>query len=54
MAYDINTYKATLDNYLTSGIKYLRYVRKRMGKTMIFYPIINDAQIKSFVIDLNI
>ena len=51
MAYDINTYKATLDNYLTSGIKYLRYVRKRMGKTMIFYPIINDAQIKSFVID---
>lgn len=51
MAYDINTYKTTLDNYLTSGIKYLRYVRKRMGKAMIFYPIINDAQIKSFVID---
>ena len=54
MAYDSNTYKKTLDCYLTSGIKYLRYVRKRMGKTMIFYPIINDAQIKSFVIDLNI
>ena len=52
MAYDSNTYKKTLDCYLTSGIKYLRYVRKRMGKAMIFYPIINDAQIKSFVIDL--
>lgn len=51
MAYDSNTYKKALDCYLTSGIKYLRYVRKRMGNTMIFYPIINDAQIKSFVTD---
>ena len=51
MAYDSNIYKRALDNYLTSGIKYLRYVRKRMGNAMIFYPIINDAQIKSMVID---
>ena len=51
MAYDINTYKATLDSYLTSGVKHLRYVRKSLGKACIYYPIINDAQIKSYRTD---
>lgn len=49
MAYDVSTYKRVLDNYLTSGVKYLRYVRKSLGKTTIYYPIINDAQIKSYI-----
>ena len=52
MAYDISTYKNAIDNYLTSGVKYLRYVRKSIGKTTIYYPIINDAQIKSYLTDL--
>ena len=51
MAYDISTYKNAIDNYLTSGVKYLRYVRKSIGKTTIYYPIINDAQIKSYLTD---
>lgn len=51
MAYDISTYKAVLDSYLTNGIKYLRYVRKSIGKATIYYPIINDAQIKSYLTD---
>lgn len=51
MAYDIGIYKNALDHYLTSGVKYLRYVSKRIGKATIYYPIINDAQIKSYVID---
>lgn len=51
MAYDISTYKTVLDHYLTSGVKYLRYIRKSIGKTTIFYPIINDAQIKSYATD---
>lgn len=51
MAYDISTYKTVLDHYLTSGVKYLRYVSKRIGKATIYYPIINDAQIKSYLID---
>ena len=51
MAYDISTYKAVLDSYLTSGIKYLRYVRKSIDRATIFYPIINDAQIKSYKTD---
>lgn len=51
MAYDISTYKNAIDNYLTSGVKYLRYVRKSIGKAIIYYPIINDAQIKSFLTD---
>lgn len=49
MAYDISTYKNAIDNYLTSGVKYLRYVRKSIGKATIYYPIINDAQIKSYL-----
>lgn len=51
MAYDISIYKNALDHYLTSGVKYLRYVSKRIGKPTIYYPIINDAQIKSYVTD---
>lgn len=51
MAYGVSTYKTVLDNYLTSGVKYLRYVRKSIGKAIIYYPIINDAQIKSFLTD---
>jgi hypothetical protein len=51
MAYDVSTYKSVLDNYLTSGVKYLRYVRKSIGKAIIYYPIINDAQIKSCLTD---
>lgn len=49
MAYDIGTYKTILDHYLTSGVKYLRYVSKRIGNATIYYPIINDAQIKSYL-----
>ena len=51
MAYDISTYKTVLDHYLTSGVKYLRYVSKRIGRATIYYPIINDAQIKSYTTD---
>lgn len=51
MAYDISTYKTVLDHYLTSGVKYLRYVCKRIGKATIYYPIINDSQIKSYIKD---
>lgn len=51
MAYDISTYKNAIDNYLTSGVKYLRYVRKSIGKATIYYPIINDTQIKSYITD---
>lgn len=51
MAYDISTYKNAIDNYLTSGVRYLRYVRKSIGKTTIYYPIISDAQIKSYLTD---
>lgn len=51
MAYDISTYKTVLDKYLTSGVKYLRYFHKSIGKATIFYPIINDAQIKSYLTD---
>ena len=53
MAYDISTYKAILDKYQTSGIKYLRYVRKSIGKATIYYPIVNNAQINSYKTDNN-
>ena len=49
MAYDISTYKTALDNYLTSGVKYIRYIRKSINNATIYYPIIDDAQIKSFL-----
>ena len=52
MAYDISTYKTVLDKYLTSGVKNLRYVQKSIGKATIYYPVINDAQIKSYLTDL--
>ena len=51
MAYDISTYKTVLEKYLTSGVKYLRYIHKSIGKATIYYPIINDAQIKSYLTD---
>jgi len=51
MAYDISTYKTVLDKYLTSGVKYLRYIHKSIGKATIYYPIINDTQIKSCLTD---
>lgn len=51
MAYDISTYKTVLEKYLTSGVKYLRYIHKNIGKATIYYPIINDAQIKSYLTD---
>ncbi len=51
MAYDISTYKAVLDRYLTSGVKYLRYISKRLNKATIYYPIIDNAQIRSCQID---
>lgn len=51
MAFDISTYKNVLDHYLISGVKYLRYIRKSIGNTTIFYPIIDDVQIKSYVVD---
>ena len=51
MAYDVSTYKNALDHYLTSGVRYLRYTYKHVGRATIYYPFINDAQIKSYIGD---
>ena len=46
MPYRIETYKSVLDKYLHSGIKYLRYTCQRIGEAKVYFPYINEAQIR--------